>query len=434
MSPEQREGRVADVRSDVYAIGAILYELLTGRKVVGALAPPSRIRSGLNPAWDDIIIARCLAYEPGDRYTTAGELARAIEGTTFQGLGTCPPQAGNPAAPLSQPRKAGKQKKIIGAIAVSVAGLLAVVGLLNWLSGPDQKPVPPEQNTVTPANKDAFDALPAAVTPSPIKTMTAKKDAFDMLPDVVKPPTNTAIPSVLSLPPSPSVVSVAIGTTKNLQPVAGTHQTGELRTLDLGSGVKMEFAWIPPGKFMMGSPANEENRDNDEGPQHQVTISGGFWMGKTEVTQRHYEQLTGENPSRFKGADLPVESVNWNQAKAFCVKLQARLPAEMRGKTARLPTEAEWEYACRAGSKGAYAGELDKMGWYDQNSGNTTHPVGQKQPNAWGLYDMHGNVWEWCWDGKWAYTAEAVTDPEAAGASLGIRGGCWGGIGSDLER
>ena len=126
----------------------------------------------------------------------------------------------------------------------------------------------------------------------------------------------------------------------------------------------------------------------------------------------------GSNPANFKGADLPVESISWDDCQAFCRKA---------GRGMRLPTEAEWEYACRAGTPGAGAGDLTRMAWHSDNSGNTTHPVGQKQANAWGLYDMHGNVWEWCSDWYGSYPTGAVTDPHGAssGSSRVSRGGGW---------
>jgi formylglycine-generating enzyme required for sulfatase activity len=176
--------------------------------------------------------------------------------------------------------------------------------------------------------------------------------------------------------------------------------------------------------FTMGSPASEANRSNDE-IQHEVTISKPFYLGVTEVTQEQYEAVMGNNPSNFKDAKNPVERVSWDDAVEFCKKLSSKT-----GKTVRLPTEAEWEYACRAGTTGAYAGNgsLDDMGWYTSNSSSKTHPVGQKKPNAWGLYDMHGNVYEWC--GDWyadKYPTGAAKDPTgpASGESRVLRGGSW---------
>jgi formylglycine-generating enzyme required for sulfatase activity len=171
------------------------------------------------------------------------------------------------------------------------------------------------------------------------------------------------------------------------------------------------------------------NGDLNEKPAHRVTLSKPFWMGKTEVTQAEYEAIAGTDPSNFKGARLPVESVSWSDAAAFCTKLTARERAAGRlpaGYGYRLPTEAEWEYACRAGSAGDTAGDLDAMAWYDRNSGSTTHEVGAKQANAWGLYDMHGNVWEWCQDYYGKYSAGDATDPVCAAGSTRVRrGGGW---------
>ncbi len=192
---------------------------------------------------------------------------------------------------------------------------------------------------------------------------------------------------------------------------------------------------------MMGSPESEEDRLYTEGPQHIVTIASGFWMGKYEVTQEQYERVIGENPSCFKGPELPVELVNWYAAQAFCRELQGRLPGELAGKTARLPTEAEWEYACRAGTTTPfhYGDSLDSSmanfnGNFPCGRGlegeyrERTTPVGSFQPNAWGLYDMHGNVWEWCADGRGEYPSGSVTDPTGALSGKGrvVRGGSWG--------
>jgi formylglycine-generating enzyme required for sulfatase activity len=183
--------------------------------------------------------------------------------------------------------------------------------------------------------------------------------------------------------------------------------------LDLGGGVTMEFVLIPAGKFTMGE---------GEG-QHEVTLSKAFYMGVTEVTQAQYQAIMGTNPSRFRGETNPVEMISWDDATEFCKKLSKKTRQAVR-----LPTEAEWEYACRAGSKtkfcfGDAAEGLGDYAWYSANSGGTTHPVGQKKPNAWGLYDIHGNVWEWCRD----YLKGVVTNPPGMPSyGLGVlRGGSW---------
>lgn len=188
----------------------------------------------------------------------------------------------------------------------------------------------------------------------------------------------------------------------------------------------MRLMPIAPGRFTMGSNAGDE----DEKPVHAVVISRNFWLGQTEVTQAQWAAVMGNNPSYFKGENLPVEQVGLEECLEFCRKLTERERAAGRLSPEyayRLPTEAEWEYACRAGTTSEFAGNLNAMAWQKDNSGGTTHPVGQKQPNAWGLYDMHGNVWEWCGDFKRTYTSAEVIDPvgEEAGPYHAYRGGSW---------
>jgi formylglycine-generating enzyme required for sulfatase activity len=188
------------------------------------------------------------------------------------------------------------------------------------------------------------------------------------------------------------------------------------------NSIGMKLRVIPPGTFMMGENYNA----------HEVTLTKPFMLGTYEVTQAQYEQVMGVNPSSVKGAKNPVEMVSWNDTVEFCRKL-SELPAEKAvGNVYRLPTEAEWEFACRAGTTTKYSfgddeSESGDYAWYRENSGKTPHPVGGKQPNAWGLYDIHGNVWEWCQDWRGAYPDRAVTDPTGAvtGSSRVDRGGSW---------
>ena len=219
------------------------------------------------------------------------------------------------------------------------------------------------------------------------------------------------------------------------------------------------LVWISPGTFTMGSPPDEADRGETEGPQTVVTVSRGFWMGKFEVTQGDYEAVMGANPSWFNGdrtpeggpnygvdPNRPVEQVSWRDATNYCGRLTERERAAGRVATNsayRLPTEAEWEYGCRAWTSTRFShGEdpgytnLTYYAWYFDNSNGATHPVGRKLPNSWGLYDLHGNVWEWCQD--WyadAYPGGIIFDPQgpATGSGRVVRGGLWDGLAADCR-
>lgn len=246
-----------------------------------------------------------------------------------------------------------------------------------------------------------------------------------------------------------------------LEKLAGPESGQPWTVPELG----LEMVFILPGTFTMGSPASEAGRFDDEGPQTRVTLTRGFWLGKYEVTQGQWQALMGSNPSHFKnaGANAPVEQVSWNDAMTFCRKLTERERAAGRlsaDLAYTLPTEAQWEYACRAGTSIAlYSGpltirgrnngpELDPIAWYGGNSGVEyaggydssgwpekqyehsragTHPVGQKRPNFWGVYDMLGNVWEWCADWKGDYPGGTISDPSGPSSGSGRvgRGGGW---------
>jgi len=201
------------------------------------------------------------------------------------------------------------------------------------------------------------------------------------------------------------------------------------------------MVWINGGTFTMGSPANESGRSVNEGPQRQITI-GSFFMGMYPVTQADYQEVMGINPSAFKGPDLPVEQVSWFDAVEYCNKLSIKeglapvytvtgsnVTWNRDAKGYRLPTEAEWEYACRAGTQTPFntGTSINDAGWFSGNSKGQTQPVGGKLPNSWGLYDMHGNVLEWCWDWLGNYSAGAQTDPQgvSSGKNRVYRGGSW---------
>lgn len=215
--------------------------------------------------------------------------------------------------------------------------------------------------------------------------------------------------------------------------------------IDLADNVKIELIAIPGGKFLMGQTSEELNflrlqnlwNDcfNNERPRHQVTLAP-FFMGKYPVTQAQWQAIMGNNPSHFKGADRPVEGVSWDDVQAFLQTLNATVGAlHVTPLQFRLPTEAEWEYVCRAGSDTAYSfgddpAQLGEYAWFNDNSGDQTHPVGQKAPNAWGFYDMHGNVLEWCMD-TWHDDYQNAPNDGRMWGELGdkkaklLRGGSW---------
>lgn len=204
-----------------------------------------------------------------------------------------------------------------------------------------------------------------------------------------------------------------------------------VKTLD---GLEYAFRWCPAGTFTMGSPLKEAGRCEDEIP-HEVTLTRGFWMLETPVTQAMWERVTRISASRQRdrvdpnwamrgeGTMVPIYYVNWVECRNFCTNLSKKLSAQVT-----LPTEAQWEYACRAGSVSAHAGNVDKMAWHFGNSkGVATYQAGQKTPNKWGIYDMHGNVWEWCADWYGPYSEEPASDskgPSIASCRV-CRGGSW---------
>ena len=218
---------------------------------------------------------------------------------------------------------------------------------------------------------------------------------------------------------------------------SGTDNYGQWATFEVRN-VRQKMRWIEPGTFWMGSPEGEKGRRDDEGPRHHVELTQGFWLGETPCTQALWKAVMGDNPSHFKGVDRPVEQVNWDDCQQFLRTLGKKVP----GLDPTLPTEAQWEYACRAGTETPrWHASLDSIAWFRENSGDQTpvfkwlgvdnkksHPVSRKLINPWGLYDILGNVLEWCSDGKRLYSAEDAIDPMGPEDPKRItRGGSWNG-------
>ena len=187
----------------------------------------------------------------------------------------------------------------------------------------------------------------------------------------------------------------------------------------------LRFRWVPPGVFWMGSPDDDPEAFATERPRHPVELTWGLWLGETPVTQEQWKSVMGMNPSRHPGARRPVDTVSFDDCVRFLRAVNELLP----GLDLRLPTEAEWERACRAGGTDSRYGPLAEVAWYASNSGNRTHGVKKRRPNDLGLFDMLGNVWEWCDESPRTYSSARVTDPRGPDrASRVLRGGCWNSV------
>jgi formylglycine-generating enzyme required for sulfatase activity len=389
LAPEQaRDARSADARSDVYSVGCTLYFLLTGRvpfpggtatdKMIRHLTeeppPVERVQPSVPPALA-VVVRKMMSRVPEDRYPTAAEVVGALQG---------------------------------------------------MLSTASESPSTHDHIRV-PANAATTTDAVTKIVPAPRPSRRRRLAALLL--------TGLAMLALILLLQPWNWWGDA---DKSVTPNSGGSDTGKPAPV-ITNSIRMTLALIPAGEFLIGSPESEPGRFPTEGPRHKVKVPRAFYMGIYEVTQGQFNDVMGYNPSHFtrKGngsRDYPVEQVSYLVAESFCRRLSA-LPAEKRaGRVYRLPTEVEWEYACRAGSTTTYyfgddANELRRHAWFGENSGGQTQQVGQRLPNDWGLYDMHGNVWEWCADWFYPryYANSAERDPHFQPKLRVVRGGGWGG-------
>jgi len=456
MSPEQLRGEPPAPFQDIYSLAASMYECLAGHPPFyrGQIEyqiinnPPEEI-AGQPPHVNTVLLAG-LAKLPENRPTSASKLVAQF---------SQPAPATIPVFPPERPRPI--DLRIVkatchGQVAAENRAESGIVGYFHNTKSNKHKLPEPSTTAAVPAASEANSgkAQPSSLRKKLVITFAAVIVAVvwasfatfvtllrDRMSDsgrygssYSRPEDRYSSSSGQSSLSESSHKSVSADGPSESSSLSGSPKT---LTLALGGGVTMKLALIPSGTFIMGSPAGEALRDDDEGPQRRVTITKPFYMGIYEVTQAQYEAVTGKNPSYFKGAKNPVERVSWHDAVEFCKALSGKT-----GQTVRLPTEAEWEYACRAGTTKPFntgrtisTDQANYDGNFTYGNGRKgvyrkkTVPVGIFGPNAWGLYDMHGNVWEWCSD--WyadSYANAETDDPQgpASGASRVLRGGSWG--------
>ena len=407
--PEQVEGRGTGPRSDLFSLAATLWCLLTfklppavtirllelHRQRPDPLAMSNVINPEVSPALAEVL-HRAMSLDEEERPASAEAIRDAL--------------LGGAATIVEAPRKPQPQLDAETIIEIKPA------------AKPEQASPPPSEEIVPKAKSEPAPAPPRIEVSEPTVERTAAMLASSAEPEGRRKflVLGGALALVVLLA---GMIGVwlrrgsAPASMKN-SPSVTTATVSRPRTFQNRYGIEMVL--IPPGSFMMGSTNSYEN------PVHRVDINYSFYMGRTEVTQAQWQAVMGNNPSRFKGDNLPVESVSWNDAQAFIEKLNQLGDRYVY----RLPSEAEWEYACQAGTTGDYAGDLNSTAWYDKNSGSTTHAVGTKQANAFGLYDMCGNVSEWCEDVWHGDYNGAPTDGSAwlsGGDSSDrvLRGGSW---------
>ena len=434
MSPEQLMGEQPKPLQDVYSFAAMAYECLRGEPPFshGQIEFQIMNKQPEHPPGGAQLVASVmsgLAKKPEERPPTCSAL---LEGNSLSRV----EHVETVRVRVPRARTGGSRSRATASLAVAVL-VLALVGAW-WLS--DRKAVDLEITDVPPIEQNATNPIEVAGIPAPTGpagASTAAAPVSSAAPAQAAPavplrpapaaPVTPPVAPPLAAPAPAAPAPAAPAVPHRPAPAARVFPSNPVHkqphTITLPGGATMEMIYVAPSTFMMGSPVSEVGRDANE-TQHQVTLTKGYWLGKYEVTQAQWQSVMGSNPSKFQGGSRPVEQVSWEDCQRFIDTVNSQLNCG-----ARLPTEAEWENACRAGTLGLYGGngDLEDMGWYSGNSGRETHFVGRKHANAWGFHDMHGNVFEWCGDWYGNYD-DILTDP--TGPSVGkyrvVRGGGWG--------
>ena len=405
LSPEQAMASPeVDARSDLYSLGSTLFALVTGEHPFSGASPWLIVAAILKAPTPDprrvvpdlaqpvrALIRRCMARDPRVRFASATQLIAAIDRCS---------------ALLAAPPPPRWRSWLVRGAGVLLAGAaLAALAIGLWHL----------QRSAASAAIADHGAAPTAASDHP--------DA--------RPPTASGH-ALVALPVRPApAVTVAAVATDSARPAAdappreawaaaqGQDRLGSWSELALGDQ-RIRLRWCPPGSFVMGSPPDEPGRYGNE-QAHPVSLTRGVWLAATEVTQRQWQSVLGDAPSLHVGADLPVERISWRDCQRFVRALSAASHAPVR-----LPSEAEWEHACRAGTTGPYHGRPDQLSWNRANAQGQEHAVGTRAANPLGLQDMYGNVWEWCQDSYAPLGADAAADPVVDGSLQHvIRGGSY---------